>query len=219
KPDEILAAGDSLKVPGFVPNAERTNRTTAASWGLVGKLRSTQDPAQNSLEIATQAGLRWSIDVVTGAATLLKELRQPNESLLPPAAPSFLAPVTPIRDLVGLGASFGASSGTGWDLVGRAGVLGARTDPWQNHKLFLVPYWLKGFVIQGDYTNLPPWLAIDGELIALPMGGDGLPLGQPVATAQSQLHFWSGEAATDPNLIQGLYFDASSAVATWSSSR
>src|SRR5690606_3079609 len=84
KPDEILAAGDSLKVPGFVPNAERTNRTTAASWGLVGKLRSTQDPAQNSLEIATQAGLRWSIDVVTGAATLLKELRQPNESLLLP---------------------------------------------------------------------------------------------------------------------------------------
>src|SRR5690606_15466522 len=82
KPDEILAPGGSLlQLPALGPGAARTNRTTAASWGLVGKLRSTQDPGQNSLEIATQAGLRWSIDVVTGAATLVKELRQPNESL------------------------------------------------------------------------------------------------------------------------------------------
>src|SRR5690606_40292296 len=61
------------------------------------------------------------------------------------------------------------------------------------------------------------------QYLALPLAGAALLSGGSVPAAIGQVHWWGGDTAepkweTYPNLIQGLYHDADSIVATWSSS-
>jgi hypothetical protein len=213
--DEYLSLPNTNRTqPPTTNNLRNTNRTMAGTWGMVVH----DEGSGTKLFLAEQAGGLWEMDMISGAVNWRGDFRDAlddNGQIKPQRIAS------PVRDLVVFG-SLGADVTS--QVVRVQGALPQtfwlETTPWQDaFSNVLNPFWWRVGPNGDTNKRIQPWLpAIDG-FAPLMFAGDKIAVGSGAQGTTQQWHWWGGDIDTAPNLVQGMYADASTVRQSWYSTK